>query len=96
MHRFNVVAASRQTNRLQPGRDAVVKYCWLLAGKSQEGGSRQLKQVSVMAAFDSPDVLQECTSSLRDMVAEYGSDAACAVVPKASIAYPQVSARGRV
>jgi hypothetical protein len=63
-----------------------------LAGQLQEGGGRQLKQVSVKSAFDSPDVLQECMADLRGMVAEYGSGAACAVVPKTSVAYPQVSA----
>ena len=44
------------------------------------------------SAFDSPDVLQECTADLRRMASEYGSDAACAVVPKAAVAYPQVRA----
>ena len=62
------------------------------AGHSQDSGGRQLKQVSVKSAFDSPDVLQECTADLRRMASEYGSDAACAVVPKAAVAYPQVRA----
>ena len=60
-----------------------------VAGQAQDGGGRQLKQVTVKSAFDSPDTLQECTADLRRMAGEFSSNAACAVVPKAAVAYPQ-------
>ena len=48
-------------------------------------------QVQISTAFESPDVLQNCLSFLRQYATDMGAHAACAVVPKKAIAYPQVS-----
>ena len=54
------------------------------------GAGEQMTQIAITAAFDSPDTLQRCLADVRAMAAERGSTAACAVVPKSCIAYPQV------
>lgn len=46
--------------------------------------------VTVSKAFDSPDLLHNCLSFLRDYAAEKAALAACAVVPLKGVAYPQV------
>ena len=48
-------------------------------------------QVQISTAFESPDLLQNCLSFLRQYATDMGAHAACAVVPKKAIAYPQVS-----
>ena len=42
------------------------------------------------AAFNSPDTLQSATAFLRQYAADTDAHAACAVVPRSCIAYPQV------
>ena len=51
-------------------------------------------QVSIQAAFDSPDTLASAMDFLRRYAADTESQAAAAVVPKHRIAYPQASDRG--
>ena len=58
------------------------------AGKAQEGGA-ELLQVRIMTAFDSPDMLQNCLTYLREYVEEQGALAACAVIPQNGVAFPQ-------
>ena len=48
-------------------------------------------QVQISTAFESPDLLQNCLSFLRQYAKDMGAHAACAVVPKKAIAYPQVT-----
>ena len=48
-------------------------------------------QVQISTAFESPDLLQNCLSFLRQYATDMGAHAACAVVPKKAIAYPQVT-----
>ena len=47
-------------------------------------------QVSIQAAFDSPNTLASATSFLRECSEDFSAQAAMAVVPKHRIAYPQV------
>ncbi len=60
------------------------------AGKKAASGQEQMGQVQISTAFQSPDLLQSCLAFLRQYATDTGSHAACAVVPKQSIAYPQV------
>ncbi|KAK9822558.1 hypothetical protein WJX74_004606 [Apatococcus lobatus] len=60
-----------------------------LPGKALEGGA-DLLQVRIKTAFDSPDMLQNCLTYLREYVEEQGALAACAVIPQNSVAFPQV------
>ena len=48
-------------------------------------------QVQISTAFESPDMLQNCLAFLRQYATDMGAHAACAVVPKQAIAYPQVT-----
>ena len=63
------------------------------AGKKAASGQEQMGQVQISTAFQSPDLLQSCLAFLRQYATDTGSHAACAVVPKQSIAYPQVLIR---
>lgn len=63
------------------------------AGKKAASGQEQMGQVQISTAFQSPDLLQSCLAFLRQYATDTGSHAACAVVPKQSIAYPQVLLR---
>lgn len=63
---------------------------WLAAGKKAGSGQEQMGQVQISTAFQSPDLLQSCLAFLRQYATDTESHAACAVVPKQSIAYPQV------
>ena len=47
-------------------------------------------KVQISTAFHSPDLLQNCLAFLRQYATDMGAHAACAVVPKQDIAYPQV------
>ena len=49
-----------------------------------------MSQVKISQAFNSPDLLHNCLSFLRDYAAEKAALAACAVVPLSAVAYPQV------
>lgn len=60
------------------------------AGKLDKDGGEKLGQVSVQAAFESPDTLASAMDFLRQYAADTESQAAVAVVPKHRIAYPQV------
>ena len=50
-----------------------------------------MSEVKISQAFDSPDLLHNCTSFLRDYAQQKAALAACAVVPLKDVAYPQVS-----
>lgn len=63
---------------------------YFLPGKKAASGQEQMGQVQISTAFQSPDLLQSCLAFLRQYATDTGSHAACAVVPKQSIAYPQV------
>lgn len=63
---------------------------WRCAVTAAPGAAEQLTQIDMSAAFDSPDMLQRCVSEVREMAAERSSTAACALVPKSCIKYPQV------
>lgn len=68
------------------------KPCYfLLTGKKGPDGQTQMGQVQISTAFESPDLLQNCLSFLRQYATDMGAHAACAVVPKKAIAYPQVT-----
>ncbi|KAL0034449.1 hypothetical protein WJX79_002824 [Trebouxia sp. C0005] len=62
---------------------------YFLPGKKAASGQEQMGQVQISTAFQSPDLLQSCLAFLRQYATDTGSHAACAVVPKQSIAYPQ-------
>lgn len=49
-------------------------------------------RVQVTKAFESPETLQQCTQFLRQYAEDSDAHAACAVIPKGSVAFPQVSA----
>jgi len=59
-------------------------------GRLEKTGDERMGQVSIQAAFDSPDTLANATEYLRQYAQDSGSQAAVAVVPKHKIAYPQV------
>ena len=61
-----------------------------VAGRRGSDGVEQWGQVRVAAAFDSPDTLQSATAFLREYAADTDAHAACAVVPRGCIAFPQV------
>ncbi len=50
-----------------------------------------MSQVKIKEAFQSPDLLQNCTGFLREYASEKSARAACAVVSLKDIAFPQVS-----
>ncbi|KAG6547920.1 hypothetical protein Mapa_010740 [Marchantia paleacea] len=52
--------------------------------------STELVHVTVEKAFESPDTFHNCVFSLQEYAVESKAKAACLVVPKRSIAYPQV------
>lgn len=54
----------------------------------------QWGQVRIAAAFDSPDTLQSALAFLREYAADTGAHAACAVVPRSHIAFPQACNQG--
>ncbi|KAK9866194.1 hypothetical protein WJX84_009663 [Apatococcus fuscideae] len=60
-----------------------------LPGQGLEGG-KELLQVRIKTAFDSPDMLQNCLTYLREYVVEQKALAACAVIPQNGVAFPQV------
>ena len=66
----------------------------VLAGRLEKSGEERMGQVSIQAAFDSPDTLANATEYLRQYAQDTGSHAAVAVVPKHKIAYPQVRHSG--
>ena len=59
-------------------------------GKVADNGQEQMGQVQISEAFQSPDLLQNCLGFLRKYASDMGAHAACAVVPKQAVAYPQV------
>lgn len=61
-----------------------------VAGRRGSDEVEQWGQVRVAAAFDSPDTLQSATAFLREYAADTDAHAACAVVPRSCIAFPQV------
>ena len=61
-----------------------------IAGRRGGDELEQWGQVRVAAAFDSPDTLQNATAFLREYAADTDAHAACAVVPRGCIAFPQV------
>ena len=69
---------------------ALPKLLLHFTGKKPPNGEMQLGQVQISTAFQSPDLLQNCLAFLRQYAVDTASHAACAVVPKDSIAYPQV------
>ncbi|KAL3150475.1 hypothetical protein ABBQ32_000299 [Trebouxia sp. C0010 RCD-2024] len=69
---------------------AIQPSVYFLPGKQTSDGQTQMGQVQISTAFESPDLLQNCLSFLRQYATDMGAHAACAVVPKKAIAYPQV------
>ena len=61
-----------------------------LPGKLDGEGKEVQGRVSVKNAFDSPDVLQNCVTFLRKFVGDTHAAAACVIVPRRSISFPQV------
>ncbi|KAK9829175.1 hypothetical protein WJX72_004328 [[Myrmecia] bisecta] len=68
----------------------VEPHVHFLAGRKQADGSEESGQVQIRSAFDSPEMLQNCMSFLRKYAIDTEAHAACAIVPKHMIAYPQV------
>lgn len=62
----------------------------VVTGKLAANGQEQMGQVQISTAFNSPDLLQNCLVFLRQYASDMGAHAACAIVPKQDIAYPQV------
>lgn len=58
--------------------------------KRKENTEETVPIVAVDKAFESPDTLSSCVSFLRQHALDTSSVAACLVVPKQSIAFPQV------
>jgi len=56
----------------------------------KEAPKETLPVVAVEKAFESPDTLNSCASFLRQYIVDSSSSAACLVVAKKSIAFPQV------
>lgn len=67
--------------------DAKVTY---LFDKTKEHSDEAATVVNVDKAFESPDTLRSCVSFLRQHAVDVSSKAACLVVPKKVIAFPQV------
>ena len=85
---INVHYVEHPVARLRAGfKCSITTVC---AGKKAASGQEQMGQVQITTAFQSPDLLQSCLAFLRQYATDTGSHAACAVVPKQSIAYPQV------
>ena len=64
------------------------------AGRRGGDEVEQWGQVKIAAAFDSPDTLQSALAFLREYAADTGAHAACAVVPRSHIAFPQARNQG--
>jgi len=62
--------------------------------RASEGAVEQWGQVRVAAAFESPDTLQSALAFLREYAADTGAHAACAVVRRRDIAFPQARRAG--
>jgi len=62
--------------------------------RASEGAVEQWGQVRVAAAFESPDTLQSALAFLREYAADTGAHAACAVVRRGDIAFPQARRAG--
>lgn len=75
------------TKQQLPGMNLLPLWC---AGKVAASGQEQMGQVQITEAFQNPDLLQNCLGFLRKYASDMGAHAACAVVPKQAIAYPQV------
>lgn len=58
-------------------------------GPPAEDVESSMSQVQIKEAFQSPEVLQNCLSFLREYAVDKSARAACAVVPLQAIAYPQ-------
>ncbi len=85
---INVHHVEHPVARLKAGCNcSITTAC---AGKKAASGQEQMGQVQISTAFQSPDLLQSCLAFLRQYATDTGSHAACAVVPKQCIAYPQV------
>uniref|UniRef100_A0A0D6R910 Uncharacterized protein n=1 Tax=Araucaria cunninghamii TaxID=56994 RepID=A0A0D6R910_ARACU len=67
--------------------DARVTY---LFDKTRDHSGEAAAVVNVDKAFESPDTLRSCVSFLRQHVVDTSSRAACLVVPKKLISFPQV------
>lgn len=65
--------------------DANVRLC---LGK--DVSKETLSNVAVEKAFESPDTLNSCAAFLRQYIVDSSSTAACLIVAKKSIAFPQV------
>ncbi|KAK9840933.1 hypothetical protein WJX81_001084 [Elliptochloris bilobata] len=63
---------------------------YFLPGRRSGDQVEQWGQVRVAAAFESPDTLQSALAFLREYAADTGAHAACAVVSRGNIAFPQV------
>lgn len=75
---------------LDPKPSSLIPVPLHAAGRRGADEAEQWGQVRVAAAFDSPDTLQSATAFLREYGADTDAHAACAVVPRSCIAYPQV------
>lgn len=61
------------------------------AGTVGPDGKEKLGRVSLSAAFESPETRAQAQAFLQQYASDSHAHAACAVVPKASVAYPQVN-----
>lgn len=80
-------AAIREWNSNNGKIDAGVRFFF---GNLDNPSKEFLPLVAVDKAFESPDTLQSCVSFLRQYAVDSSSKAACLVVAKKTIAFPQV------
>eukprot|EP00246_Nothoceros_aenigmaticus_P018774 TRINITY_DN9997_c0_g1_i1.p1 TRINITY_DN9997_c0_g1~~TRINITY_DN9997_c0_g1_i1.p1 ORF type:complete len:252 (+),score=44.04 TRINITY_DN9997_c0_g1_i1:180-935(+) len=82
-----VDSAVRDWNANNGKIDAGVRFFF---GNMDNPSKEFLPLVAVDKAFESPDTLQSCVSFLRQYAVDSASKAACLVVSKKTIAFPQV------
>jgi len=61
-----------------------------MPGRKDQDGDHIQGQVTVQQAFESPDTLEDCCQFLRKYAQDTACHATCLVVPRSTIAFPQV------
>lgn len=61
-----------------------------MPGKQAEPHRAEERNIQAAVAFESPDTFSEFVSYLRGVSKKLAASAACAVIPKAAVSYPQV------
>eukprot|EP00884_Botryococcus_braunii_P016906 jgi/Botrbrau1/389/Bobra.110_2s0044.1 len=72
------------------GKTSIIPCVHFLQGQRGEDGSDQYGEVSIKEAFVTPETLQQCVEFLRQYGEDTHAHAACVIVAKQDISYPQV------